>query len=201
LVFSCRGRVEDPQLCALFPLNKLPLFDVNRAFEIGQALASSRLEASRGELEADLGLPHGVFAHTAPGKLVLFDIEGIGELLLDGLLIGVLLDTLELEVDADHVLVEGVLQRLVEIGARKPSKTRRLHAADDVRIVPAVFIPLVVPQLVLGVAFPALWRPVVQHLVVQRGVAFDDVNVKLPVFILPGLGVGPQSVDGEGLAG
>jgi hypothetical protein len=117
LGFSSRGRVEDPQLCALFPLNKLPLFDAYRAFEIGQTLASSRLEASSGELDADFGLPYSVFALAAPGKLVLFDIEGIGELLLDGLLIGVFLDTLELEVNADHILVEGVLQRLVEIGS------------------------------------------------------------------------------------
>ncbi len=106
---GCRGQVEDPLLSAFFPLNKIPLFNINGALAIIQVFARSWFYASREDSEADLSLSDDFLAGTAKAKLILLDIECICELLLDHLLIGVLLDTLELEVDVDHVLEESVL--------------------------------------------------------------------------------------------
>jgi hypothetical protein len=88
----------------------------------------------------------------------------------------------------------------VESCSCKLSEALGLHAVDEFGVVMAVISPLVLPEEVGVVIELALWRPVILHLVMELGVGLDDFDVEKAVGLL-GPGVGPQSVDGEGLAG
>ena len=92
-----------------------------------------------------------------------------------------------------------MLECLVEFISTKPFKSLFLNPEDQFRVVVAMISPFMLPEEGLRPSGLALGGPIVVHVIKKVRILLKDGEIKLPV-VLGGLGLGPQAMDGEGLA-